>query len=76
MLRLLNSQEFCTLSYADLIISSNTVIFCRGCLRIMDMKLTTFAVLVLDAFENLKSPGSSLSSKILNLLVQVSLLTF
>ena len=31
----------------------------------MDMKSTTNAVLLLDAFENFKSPGSSLSSNFL-----------
>ena len=36
----------------------------------VDMKSTTTAVLVLDAFENLKSPGSSLSS---NFLTEVAL---
>ena len=34
------------------------------------MKSTTIAVLLLDAFENLKSPGSSLSS---NFLTKVTL---
>ena len=64
MPRWLNSQEFCTLGHANLIISLNTVIF-LDCLRIMDMKSTTNAVFALDAFENLKSPFSSQSSNFL-----------
>ena len=71
MSRWLNSQEFCTINHADLIISSNTVIFCRYCLWIMDMKSTTITVRLLHPFENLKSPGSVLSS---NFLTKVALI--
>ena len=45
MSRWLNSQEFCIFSRA------NTVIFCTGCLRIMDIESTTTALLALDVFE-------------------------
>ena len=45
MLRWLNSQEFCIFSHA------NTVIFCTGCLWMMDKNSTTIALIALDIFE-------------------------
>ena len=69
----MNLQEFSRLSHAYLIISSNTAIFCRCYLQILDMKSTTIAVLALDAFENIRSPDSILSS---NLSTEAALSSF